>query len=86
MILGYYFIKYALDFRDARKASKLFKQIEAKIKAGAKGVEALKELERIGIVLDMPKGKDEAVKAALEAEGSKNIEIEQTYLYSSYNV
>jgi RHS repeat-associated protein len=75
MILGYYIVKYTLDISDAIQKRDFWKVFETIIKTGTKGAEAVKEFQRNGISLEMPKGKDEAVKTALAAEGTNNIPV-----------
>lgn len=75
-ILGYYIIKYSTEGATG-KITDLFKAVEVMVKLGTKGTEAINEFKRMGITLEMPKGKNDAVKEALEFEGNKNVPIKQ---------
>jgi RHS repeat-associated protein len=67
MVLGYYLTKYGYEGGTGR-FNKMFKLIEAMVKAGTKGAEAIEEFKRNGLDLNLPKGKDEAVGIVLKSE------------------
>jgi RHS repeat-associated protein len=75
-VLGYYVIKYATEGATG-KISELFKAVEVMIKLGTKTTDAINEFSRIGISLEMPKNKIEAVNKALEIEGKQYIKINE---------
>jgi len=45
------------------------------IKSGATEAEAVKQFQKDKVSLELSKGKDEAVKAALNAEGTKDVSV-----------
>jgi hypothetical protein len=67
MVLGYYMTKYAYEGSTGR-ISEIFKLVEALIKTGTKGADAIKELERNGLNLNMPKDKNEVLKVVFYSE------------------
>lgn len=72
MILGYYFTKYAYEGATG-SITGLYKTLETLIKIGAKGADAINQLERMsGIDLNIPLNKNGAVQKAVNQELKTN--------------
>lgn len=75
-VLGYYIVKFSAEGLFG-KITDLFKLVDVLVKAGTKGTEAINELKRMGIVLDMPKDKDDAARIAVTSEANESTPIKK---------